>query len=620
MEKKKKYNFVHVSLSAVEPPVFKELKNKDYVQFGDVKGYVNNWPQYVEDMYLRSPRNAALIDGKIDFIAGKGFKVQDSANITAQARAQLNNFILSANPDEDLDELAYSCISDAVKQGGYYLECIWSNDGSKIAEKNYVDFRYVRTNAEKDTFYYTEDWGARRPEKNEDFEIIPAFNLENRTGKQILAVNCSPSKGVYPLPPYVSCMNYIEADYELSKFDLSNIQNSFVPSFLINFNNGGSEEEAEQIEQMIEDKFAGSENAGKFIVALNENKDNAAEVIPITPSDLDKQYQILQDRINQSLLVSHKVINPILFGWRYANSGLGNNADELRVAHEAYQSRYAAPEQKKLTKVFNNIASVNGLPKALEVIPLEPIKEAINIRDVLQDLTQDERRELIGYDPLEVTPVTQKSQFSEDDQRENILQYFSSCGESKDNFEILSKKELYINSIEEFNEISEHSFAVVNGLTPNAIMVLNYLFDNPTETPELISQATEIPVPEVEEIIDNLKEVGAIEIKENAAGETEKILTEDGVDTIQQEGTELELRYDYVERDDVPPVKTKSRDFCLRLMAMNKLWTKEEINTLRNEFGMDVFKFRGGWYNNPRTGSTTPWCRHIWSQRLVRRR
>ena len=119
MEKKKKYNFVHVSLSAVEPPVFKELKNKDYVQFGDVKGYVNNWPQYVEDMYLRSPRNAALIDGKIDFIAGKGFKVQDSANITAQARAQLNNFILSANPDEDLDELAYSCISDAVKQGGY---------------------------------------------------------------------------------------------------------------------------------------------------------------------------------------------------------------------------------------------------------------------------------------------------------------------------------------------------------------------------------------------------------------------------------------------------------------------------------------------------------------------
>ena len=97
-------------------------------------------------------------------------------------------------------------------------------------------------------------------------------------------------------------------------------------------------------------------------------------------------------------------------------------------------------------------------------------------------------------------------------------------------------------------------------------------------------------------------------------------MTDDGVDTIQQEGTELELRYDYVERDDVPPVKTKSRDFCVRLMAMNKLWTKEEINTLRNEFGMDPFKFRGGWYTRPGTKITTPWCRHIWSQRLVRRR
>jgi hypothetical protein len=42
---------------------------------------------------------------------------------------------------------------------------------------------------------------------------------------------------------------------------------------------------------------------------------------------------------------------------------------------------------------------------------------------------------------------------------------------------------------------------------------------------------------------------------------------------------------------------------------------------LKNDFdmsGLDIFQRRGGWYNNPRLKKTTPWCRHIWSQEVVR--
>ena len=40
--------------------------------------------------------------------------------------------------------------------------------------------------------------------------------------------------------------------------------------------------------------------------------------------------------------------------------------------------------------------------------------------------------------------------------------------------------------------------------------------------------------------------------------------------------------------------------------------TYEQIETYTNEFGEDAWNYRGGFYTNPNTGETTPWCRHIW--------
>ena len=216
---------------------------------------------------------------------------------------------------------------DDVLYGGYYLEIIWSNDRQSIAEVNYMDFRYIRTNADKSFFYYTQDWTQRRPDNNEDYEIIPAFDVNSRGGKQILAVDCSNSKEVYPLPSYLPAVPMIEADYELANFDLNNIKHQFVPSFMISFNNGiPTDEVAEQLEHQIEQKFAGTDNAGRFILNFSDSKDRSAEITTITPSNLDKQYQILEERIDKSLTVGHRVINPILFGWASEGTGFSNNA------------------------------------------------------------------------------------------------------------------------------------------------------------------------------------------------------------------------------------------------------------------------------------------------------
>ena len=624
---RKKYNIISLDFSMSKPPEIKEEKNKDYVCFGTERQYRNNYPQYLLDLYNRSSKHRALVDGKVEFLDGRGWKVNSNANVTNQAIAQAKMFIASPNPDETLNRLNYLTNFDDVLYGGYYLEIIWSKDKQNIAEVNYIDFRYIRTNEDKSFFYYTQDWSQRRPDNNEDYEIIPAFDVNNRGGKQILAVDCSNSKEVYPLPSYLPAVPLIEADYELANFDLNNIKNQFVPSFMISFNNGvPTDEEADELERQIADKFAGTDNAGRFILNFSDSKDRSAEITPITPSNLDKQYQVLEERIDNSLLVAHRVINPILFGWKQGNNGFSNNADEMRVAMESYQHRYATPKQESKEDLFNSILLVNGIPGILAVKPLEPIMEKLTLQEVIPHLTQDEIREMAGFEPLNNTDSQFKTQ-NDKDVEKTILDHFNSCGISEDEFEVLSVKELEFTNIEEFmieddqarNDLMK--FAVIPGLTEIDIAVMQQLQNNPNASTTDIARALDITEGDVAKTLAKLQRSGAIAVRE-VNGILERTVTKDGVDTIVEEAVEPQLMvmYKYALRANLPPLKTQSREFCVKMMFQRKLYDRDEITSLDNGMNLDVFRYRGGYYHNPRTKRTTPWCRHIWQQIVVRRK
>jgi len=625
---KNKYNVIALDFSMSKPPQIKEERNKEYVCFGTDREYRNNYPQYLLDLYNRSSKHRALVDGKVEFLTGRGWKVDAHANVTNQAVAQAKTFIASPNPDETLNRLNYLTNFDDVLYGGYYLEIIWSKDKESIAEVNYLDFRYIRTNEDKTMYYFTSDWTSRKPENNEDWEVIPPFNVNERGGKQVLAVDCSNSKEVYPLPSYLPAVPMIEADYELANFDLANIKNQFVPSFMISFNNGiPTDEEADILEKQIEEKFSGTDNAGRFILNFSDAKDRSAEITPITPSNLDKQYTILEQRIDSTLTIGHRVINPILFGWASEGNGFSNNADEMRVAMDSYQNRYATPKQEDKEQLFNSILLVNGVPGILEIKPLEPVIAQISLQEVLPHLTQDEIREMAGYEPLGNTDSQFKTQ-NDKDIESIILDHFSNCGMDEDDFEIVSFRELECESIEEFlieddkAQAGLQKFAAIPGLTDTDLAVMQQLENNPNASIKDIARALQITDDEVAKALSRLQIAGAIAVAEQD-GIIRREVTQDGLDTIIEEAVEPQLTvvYKYALRSDAPALKTRSRNFCIRLMAERKLYTRDEIsNTLNNGMGLDPFRYRGGWYHNPNTDRNTKWCRHIWQQAIVRRK
>jgi len=61
------------------------------------------------------------------------------------------------------------------------------------------------------------------------------------------------------------------------------------------------------------------------------------------------------------------------------------------------------------------------------------------------------------------------------------------------------------------------------------------------------------------------------------------------------------------------------------MMALSRVkrYTLQQLELLTNDFGqsgIDIFTKRGGWYNNPNTRQTTPYCRHIWEMQIVRKK
>jgi len=153
----------------------------------------------------------------------------------------------------------------------------------------------------------------------------------------------------------------------------------------------------------------------------------------------------------------------------------------------------------------------------------------------------------------------------------------------------------------------KHAFVSELGLN-----ILNLLTDHPDMTVEEISVATGESEQVVENEINKLQEEGKL----NDSGKP----VEKEVEEVEEE---LFMVYKYALRPDAPPLKgSSSRPFCERLMnlsnAMKRSWTRQQISGMRNGQGLDVFRSRGGFYNN--NGVITPYCRHIWEGRLVRKK
>jgi len=368
-----------VNLSTYTSPQVKEKAGADWIEFGSD----NNYFQYLIDRYNGSPTNMAIINGISEMIYGKGLDATNSNKKPEEYAMMITLF---------KDEVVRRLCSDLKLMGQCAIQVIYSKDRSRIVKLEHIPVETLRAEKCNDkgeipAYFYFNDWAKYR--RGNKLKRIPAFGMSNE-GLEILYVKPYRSGYKYYSPPdYEGGTQYAELEQEISNYHLNNILNGLAPSMLINMNNGTpSPEEREMIEQRIYQKFSGSSNAGKFILAFNDDPATAATIEPIQLSDAHNQYQFLSDESSKKIMVAHRVVSPMLLGVK-DNTGFGSNADELKTASILMDNMVIRPFQTLLINAFDRILAYNDISLHLYFKTLQPL-EFTDLTNVVDAETREE--------------------------------------------------------------------------------------------------------------------------------------------------------------------------------------------------------------------------------------
>jgi predicted transcriptional regulator len=564
-------------------PVFKENKAKGFVTFGAD----NLYPDFLVELFNKSPKHNAIVSAKASYIAGIGTDVfgQNTTDI-AKAEAKLKNI----NAYETYEELKAKIAYDAELFNGFAVEVIWNKAKTAPSEYYHIPFKDVRKGLEGE-YVYCADWTDTKAEK---IHYQP-YNPITRESKQLYYCQFyRPGEGTYPLPDYVGALKYIEVDTEISNYYLNSIKNGFTAQTHIQLFKGiPTPEEARATARRFKENYQGTDNAGGLIIQYNDPTEKESVISNLQPSDFDKQFDLLNKTVQQEIFVAHKVNSPMLFGVRVEGQ-LGGRT-ELIEAYEMFHHAYIEPRQQKIDDVFSYLLEPIAQVR-LETINKPPIGLDYQALFTAGIIDRNEARKELGFDEIEEeeTPVALSKQnpFGWDDERDLIV--FNKYGEKAEEFE-------------------EAKFEFADAIES---AILNVLKENKGLQVGDIVNITKLDAKVVADAIAKLAKAELVKSYEDGLETTPK-----GLEEIKNLQTELVVRYQYGLAPGISGglLIDTSRKFCTDVVNSGRVYSREDITMMSNELGYDVWKRRGQWYTNPDTGITTPQCRHIWVQKLLRR-
>lgn len=651
-------NIVILNFAEAKQPEYREKRGQGYIEFGEK----NDYPTYLLALYNKSAKHNAIVRGKVNYIIGNGWATKEE-----DVRAEM--FLKQPNPYESLNDLTRKVSIDLEIFGGAYLEIIWSVVGGQIAEMCHIDFTKVRSNKDNTQFWYKKDWTDRK----EEAKVIPAFNTQLRTGSQILYVKeYRPGLDTYTLPGYMGALNYIESDVEVSRHVLGNAQTGFSASKLITLPNGEpTPDEKRNIERRFTDRFSGSDGK-KFILSFVQDIGKKPIVDDLGASDLSKEdFTTVDNMIQANIFAGHQITSPTLFG--IATPGQLGTRTEIRDSYEVFKNTYVNDKQQFIESVFNQLARINGVVSDLYIKPVEPINYEFSESTLVQVMTQDEIREKIGLTPLNSipegssVPVTDNTQalvnehlkglkgrewqnlqrvvreynkgkitrdqatqmlkngyglseedvqtwlgeFAEHQDIDSVIQVFSEYGEAKSKYEILRTKTVFSSDNLEEQELQFRDETITDNLDKKILTAISKNKNVPIDD---IAKGLGVDPNVILNRITELVDMDVLEYDQNTrVPKLLKPLSEVLDKPIKR--TYL-VRYSYEWKTEVPKgqrnsAKHPSRPFCARLMEVDRLWSRADIQQMSGRLGFSVFDRGGGWWGD------SPSCRHRWVSHIV---
>ena len=615
-----------IDLAAHNVPQFKEERSKDWIMYGVERPWRNRYPDYLLELYNSSAKHHAIVQGKTDYIVGNGWAI-DQSGLNTEAIAKIQQFVKRPNGKEDLNTLLYKATLDLEIYGGFAFEIISNRTLEKISAIYHCDFAKYRKAKDLDGYYYSDDWSKNQPE----VEYIAPFDPSNVGGKSLLYVKSyHPMGQAYPLPEYLGCVPYIEIDKRIADFHLNSIANGFMGGTLVQFNNGQpTDEEQGVIERKLYDKFSGNENANKIVVVFNDSKEQGVTVDPLSGNGFEERFNTLNKTVQTEIFAGHRIVDPQLFGIK--EDGIFSSRNQIRDSYELFQNTYVNGRQRFIEEVFNGLLGVQGFDGRLYIEDTEPIGREYSEATRASVMTTDEIREDMGLAPITPVQMSKEVQLAKEDHEieMRICDGFASMGYSLDKYEIVGKgRPVRFNSEKEL-ERSE-SLLKRFGFASDAFnfAVLEILKDNPTATWASIAAQLESTIDEVVLAIQSLASSNYLTIAQDVLeGSTQRVttITPQGTNALANADpleVTFKVAYRYVKSGEASgaDLLPTSREFCKRMVneSQSRVWDSAQIQQVGMTEDRNVWLRRGGFWTRKGTNTTTPYCRHVWEQVVIK--
>lgn len=325
---------IRVSFAALDPyleisipePVQKERSGKRYIPYG----VDNLYPQYLLTLYETCSTLQAIIDGNVNYVMG------DDVTVTG-----------------DMDkEKTIEALTEAVRDYyifGYAFLQVRKNALGGIYDIIHLPAEFIRTDKEHQIFLYSEKWDRGGSQKA---AVYPLFMRESQDSSGIVMIGRG--RGTYPAPRWRGAIKDVEIERNIEEFHLSELQNNFLSSAIVNFNNGvPADTEKAEIEQNMQEKFSGSSNGGRMMLCFNNNVQNRTTVERLSSDNFDTRYQALASRSREQIFISFKA-QPILFGLT-SETNTGFSTQEFGDLFRLYNKTMISPVQDMLRRVMAHI-------------------------------------------------------------------------------------------------------------------------------------------------------------------------------------------------------------------------------------------------------------------------
>lgn len=626
-------------------PEMRDVNSKEWTFFGDD----NYFPEHLLYLFNKSSNHNAIINGKVTYIIGKGIA---------------DNKIINDDGETVNKVLEKMCI-DIELFGGGYLQCVWKKGGG--SSWTHIPFEKLRKSKDGKGWWWCKNWNWRRYKKVEPV-FIPNFNPDKPKGAQLFDYSeYRPGCGAYPLPGYFGALNDIETDVEISKYNLSVIKNGMFGSKMISFFNGEPTKEVKRkIEQDFKDKYVGSENSGRFMLVFNQDPAKAPQVQDLSTTDLDKLFDQLNKTTQAEIFSGHQVTSPMLFGIMEPGKLGGRN--ELQDAYEIFKNTYINKKQMAMEEIIRYIAPFINISPEEKLIPVDPIGVLLNPIDFKEmlpkawvldklgidmddypdenvsgvtasrataSITNDNLKNLTGRQTQNIERIIRRYKsgkiskpmaetllksglglsteeistflnFAAIESEEDVCEMFEAIGVQREEFFIVKTKPYKFDSEKEF-------FKDIKG---NDSSILDLIKKDKRITPEVIASTINEPVAYVKERINALVKSKVLTPSTNTVGVDtiiEHAINPEAIDIKEPpETVNISIRYSYEVKPGVgPPIIENTRPFCIKLIELDRLYTRAEIESISQRVGYSVFDRKGGFWGDKEE------CRHRWLSHVV---